>query len=107
MGVQFGPAQYPVGKSPKNGGKSVSLATAGRLFPGYAGVGVLPARGYARALDILQGIDPAFVNENPEIAYHLGLVYWALGQTEKARAYVVQAAGGGWKPAQKFRKKHF
>lgn len=62
---------------------------------------------YARALDILQGIDPAFVNENPEIAYHLGLVYWALGQTEKARAYVVQAADGGWKPAQKFRKKHF
>ena len=62
---------------------------------------------YARALDILQGIAPAFVNENPEIAYHLGLVYWALGQTEKARAYVVQAADGGWKPAQKFRKKHF
>lgn len=62
---------------------------------------------YARALDILQGIDPTVVDENPEIAYHLGLTYWALGQTQKARAYVVQAADGGWKPAQKFRKKHF
>ena len=47
---------------------------------------------YAQALDLLENLDPQFVQDNAEAAYHLGAVYAALGRNEDARPYLQQAA---------------
>ncbi len=58
---------------------------------------------FDRALDLLTGIAPETVRDNPEIAYHLGAVYAALGRSREARKYL-EAAQAEWKEAARLLK---
>lgn len=60
---------------------------------------------YAQAADLLQSLSQDILKENPEMAYHLGMIYAAQNETEKARTYLQMAADGGWKDARKALKK--
>lgn len=60
---------------------------------------------YQQAADLLQNFTPQIYQENPEIAYHAGMVYAALGQKSQAKPYLQLAVQGGWKPARKALKK--
>ncbi len=60
---------------------------------------------YAQAADVMRAIPVNVLQENPELAYHAGLIEAALGNTQRARAWLVQAAQNGWKPAKKALKK--
>ncbi len=60
---------------------------------------------YEQALNILQQIAPSFVKSNPELSYHIGAVYAAMGKTEQARIYLEQAAD--YPQAVKLRKQLF
>ncbi|MBR3632279.1 MAG: tetratricopeptide repeat protein [Elusimicrobiaceae bacterium] len=55
---------------------------------------------YPQALQLLNSLDEEFILENPDAAYHLGAVYAALGENEKAIFYLQQAAATQ-KPAAK------
>lgn len=57
------------------------------------------------AAGLINAFPPEYVEENAEVAYHIGMVYQALGQTDLARPYLQQAAQRGWKPAKKALKK--
>ncbi len=59
---------------------------------------------YQQAADILSAVAPEYVQANPEIAYHLGAVLYALGRYDEARPYL-QAASSSFKEAQKLYKK--
>ncbi len=60
---------------------------------------------FSQALDLVRAFPAQYIQDNPEIAYHAGMIYAANGQTQAARAYLQQAADGGWKPAKKALKK--
>ena len=60
---------------------------------------------YAQAADLVRAFPAAYIQENPEIAYHVGMIYAANGQTDLARKYIQLAAESGWKPAKKALKK--
>lgn len=47
---------------------------------------------YEKALGVLESFDADFIKDNADVAYHLGAVYAAMGQTEQARPYLEQAA---------------
>ncbi len=60
---------------------------------------------FSQALDLVRTFPAQYIQANPEIAYHAGMIYAANGQPQAARAYLQQAADGGWKPAKKALKK--
>ena len=60
---------------------------------------------YQEAADLLKAIPAVYLKENPEIAYHAGMIYLALQEPTTARSLLQQAADGGWKPARKALKK--
>ena len=57
------------------------------------------------AASLINAFPSEYVEENAEVAYHIGMVYQALGQTDQARPYLQQASQQGWKPAKKALKK--
>ena len=59
---------------------------------------------YNRALSLLQSVPETFLKSDPEGLYHLGAAYAAVGETEKARPYLQQAAASV-KEAAKLLKK--
>lgn len=59
---------------------------------------------YAKALELLKTLDEEFVNANPDVAYHLGAAYAALGDYAPARTYL-QSVAGKVKAAAKLLKK--
>ncbi len=59
---------------------------------------------YAQALKLLQSLDEAFVQQNPEVSYHLGAAYVQMGQIAQARPWLERAAKT-IKPAAKLLKK--
>ncbi len=60
---------------------------------------------FEQAADLLRAISSRTLHSQPEMAYHAGMIYKALGQTELARRYLQLAADGGWKVAKKELKK--
>lgn len=60
---------------------------------------------YSQAARVVDTMPAEYIRENPEISYHAGMIYRALGETDKARTLLQQAADGGWKPAKKALKK--
>lgn len=60
---------------------------------------------YPQAAQVIEAMPEEYVRENPEISYHAGMIYRALGEPDKARTLLEQAADGGWKPAKKALKK--
>lgn len=57
------------------------------------------------ATGLINAFPSEYVADNAEVAYHIGMVYQALGQTDLAHPYLQQAAQRGWKPAKKALKK--
>lgn len=60
---------------------------------------------YEPAADLMRSLPASVLADNPEIAYHAGLIEAALGNTSAARAHLESAVAGGWKPAKKALKK--
>ncbi len=60
---------------------------------------------YEKAVDLVRTFPAKYIEDNPEIAYHTGMIYAANAQPDVARTYLQMAADGGWKPAQKALKK--
>lgn len=59
---------------------------------------------YEQARQVLEGLGETFIRNNAEVAYHLGAVYAALNEKEKAISYLTQAAPE-YKAAAKLLKK--
>lgn len=47
---------------------------------------------YDQARSVLEKLPAQFVKDNPEVSYHLGMTYSALGEEEKAQFYLQQAS---------------
>mgnify|MGYP003292299680 CR=1 FL=1 len=47
---------------------------------------------YQAALDLYKNMDPQFIENNAEVAYHVGAVYYQLNEREAAEKYLTMAA---------------
>lgn len=60
---------------------------------------------YTQAADLIRSIPEDILRQDPEMAYHAGVIYVAVGQASSGRQYLQLAADGNWKEAQKALKK--
>ncbi len=71
--------------------KAVSLAPQDQAFQDSLAWVYYRQGNYAQAKQLLENLSDSFVQENPEVSYHLAAVYAALAEMEKAWNYARQA----------------